>query len=871
MKDELKEYSFLSGSTLYMMMLESKNTRANDGHKIANYELLIELEKIVNDKAKIRLDKKELTEQASKYKSGMVPVPRGFFFNTEKNVSLFDERYRQDYGSLLNRFRRFADEYLFIDKDDPWLIKALFDIVENDTTIDADEVLFLYDGKTEIKKRDLHEVKEIDSSSILLGLWCYTLHQKIDLNKNKGAYQKFTHRLHNNQKTVDRSLFDWNEEISIITPHIANEETIDEQSSSKKDQDREDSEKSSGKRMPEDKFSKYLAKSYEKFSTTITYIYRTERPFRDFYVCNNVMNRSRVTVRQSEGREGYLYNDSSIKNLDMMKFDGPRNIILGQGGLGKSMMMNHLFLSTIDLYSEKSVIPIFISLGDYIPGERTLLSLICESMARFDTDLTSEDVLRRLKDGHMLLLMDGLDEVKKESLNECIRELDVIGDSYDGNNVFVVSSREMPDVARLKGYRAYELMPLNEKQAIEMVQKIEPDVIPEITKRNFINDIKNKRFRFDEKEKKEYLGNPLFLTLMLLTYSQTNSISTERYLFYEDAYKAMATLHDGRKGVTRAFFTGLSEREFQRYFGQFCIESYFDNKLRFSRRQMDAYFQKVIDDNGLDTSVDMFFRDVTEKLCLMYLDGNEYRFIHRSFQEYFAAYFITNLLDDDYREVFDELLRIDSRIVSDNTIAMLYGLNSRKFERFIVIPFLEEFDCDADDDENYRHFLRWLYSSVEYATGELNSDFADNHVHSAIYKFITENYGFKEDIDASDFDDDESYADESELYYYVEDNRTPSEHGPDCQYVEKSGLWKYKDPNGEINDERIEYHEAGYVCRIDIDNVVRKEFNNGLWELFNDSTFPLKVEFESAQDLLKELKGKYSDNKKQKFGLGLSD
>ena len=236
--------------------------------------------------------------------------------------------------------------------------------------------------------------------------------------------------------------------------------------------------------------------------------------------------------------------------------------------------------------------------------------------------------------------------------------------------------------------------------------------------------MKTRRFRFNDKEKREFFGNPLFLSIMIVTYSQTNNIPTQRYLFYEQAYRAMSTRHDGLKGITRNFATGLNERDFQKYFGQFCADSYADYNLKFSRDLMERYLEKVISDNGLKTSVDMFFKDITEKLCLMYLDGNEYRFIHRSFQEYFAAYYFTTLMDDEYKDIYEVLNALDYKIASDETISMLCGLDQKRFERYVVIPLLEEMFGYNNDEEDYKSFIRKYYSEIEYVTGTLDREIA---------------------------------------------------------------------------------------------------------------------------------------------------
>ena len=79
---------------------------------------------------------------------------------------------------------------------------------------------------------------------------------------------------------------------------------------------------------------------------------------------------------------------------------------------------------------------------------------------------------------------------------------------------------------------------------------------------NIISDIDSNRFKFTPSEKEKFLGNPLFLTIIVATYQYTHNIQTKRYLFYDDTYRVMYKEHDGVKGLTRPYDTNLDEDDF---------------------------------------------------------------------------------------------------------------------------------------------------------------------------------------------------------------------------------------------------------------------------------------------------------------------
>lgn len=75
-------------------------------------------------------------------------------------------------------------------------------------------------------------------------------------------------------------------------------------------------------------------------------------------------------------------------------FQNLKKFIVGQGGLIKTMMANHIFLSALDEFEDKGYLPIFTSLSDYIPQEKDLLFLISQGVTRYDARLQLSDIVQ---------------------------------------------------------------------------------------------------------------------------------------------------------------------------------------------------------------------------------------------------------------------------------------------------------------------------------------------------------------------------------------------------------------------------------------------------------------------------------------------
>ena len=615
----------------------------------------------------------------------------------------------------------------------------------------------------------------------------------------------------------------------------------------------------------ENPFDKYLENAENKHSKKTTFLYETERKFESFYVCNDICQKiiSPIHFTNLTPEEKLA---APIKNVTILSFPQPqRNILLfGTGGLGKTMMMTHLLLDTIRRYNKYLKIPIFITLRDYDSSKNNLLDFIFTEFNRHDRDLTSNDLTKLLSEGSAVLLMDGYDEIKSAQLDTFNKQLDLLLDQFP-NNFVIISSRRNRREDMLSRFAQYLLQPFSLEQATTMISKLDASIVSDEVKNDFIKDLKNDSFNFSRDEKTKFLGNPLFISIMLLTYENYHDIPTQRYLFYENAYEAMAQKHDATKSLRREFATGLNSREFKQHFGEFCAITYYAEKYSFTEKELKAYFQEVIDANHLTVDADTFIIDITEKICLLYLDGKKYYFIHRSFQEYFTAYFFSLQLEQSYDAIYNMFKSRDMVSTEDETLSMLYGIDKKKTEKHIFIPFLESIFTDGSDNKDYENFLLLIYQSIRYTIGNINC-FPINKPCSNIYTLISNEYNLAGDpfeMGEHQFKPtSEHIINDLPLYksfvldeYYSYNKNWKKPNAP--QDLEDKML-------SELPDEYIQsdlFRESdpiGYVCKIKFEEIYSdpKKYQDMVNEI-EDKHFVLKAEYLRVKQLLHTLKEKY--------------
>lgn len=600
----------------------------------------------------------------------------------------------------------------------------------------------------------------------------------------------------------------------------------------------------------------YLQHAYNKHKDKKTFLYETQRPFEKFFVCNDVKKRSNFI---GSGLRGDSKPEPPIENATIESFpEDQRFIILsGTGGLGKSMMMTHFMLETLkESIQKKGIdgkIPIFVILRDYDATLGELIDFVFYEFKRHDPSLHLTDLISILDSGKAVVLFDGLDEIKKEFRDQFYHEMDMLVDNYP-DSMYIISSRPTMNLRAFNRFMVYDLQPFRLNQSVEMIKRLDQSVVDEETQKDFIADLERNRFKLSYDERTEFLGNPLFLTIMLLAYEGNHDIPTQRYLFYEQAYEAMARKHDATKNLTREFATGLNSRDFQKYFGEFCAITYEQQLYDFTPEQIVENFQAVIDANNLNTTPEAFIEDVTGKICLIFLDGGKYCFVHRSFQEYFVAYFFSKQLEQHFDAVLEMFMCRDEGDHDSMVLPLLYGIDPKKTELCVLLPYLTQmFDMYSGED-GYELFLKRHYPMIYFEQGDTEGC-PENTSESSIYEFIVNIYDIKEIVVGSDLPDFDVMVDKEYVYY-------DPEYGDGTKY-DSSLIESFKLPAGyeqryeEANDEPVEI--VGKVFEIDVMNAYeRPDTYKEIIEMLEAEDFPLKKEFLAVKKKYNELKSTYA-------------
>ena len=839
----------LCGGTFLIQILESKKLTATRrqhtqsvSDKFTEQDVLLGLVQIVQpDYLKPAGD--TFKTYTSYFKRCAENTPHDLQFVDEAVVSSFLSRIETDYVRVLNDMTGFVNNYIEVgttSQKDIKLARRLIEMIVSDKggpAIPDDYQFAISKDGTSVSKIELATVPNMYLPAFLLSIWKFIVTERKD--NFEGAVTVSTWLVQNvkgrfsvpeSSPAPEGFIVDCGTYVEPVPP------TIDTEIS------KEPTPTVVQKFIMPDVYT-YLRNAEEKYSTMKTLLYNDQpKQFYNFYVSNKI--RYSGLDNNAEGREAR--NPLNMQFIDDVTVEKIREvsrftIIIGTGGLGKSMMMRHLMLNAIANYDDQKRFPVFVPLKDFDETADSLFEYAYSKIGVFDDNISKEQFEQMLTNNSCLLLLDGLDEISAGSVKRFERELEAFTDKYSGN-MFILSSRPYQSFVSYERFSLLRLMPFNSRQAMQLIDRLEfrPDE-PSI-KVKFQAALEKTLFRTH----RSFTENPLLLTIMLITFEQYAEVPLKMHIFYREAFEVLAKRHDASKGAyKRALRTGLSVDAFADYFAELCFRSYNDEKFEMTAEEFDGYFNQLnarLVANDKKTTASDFRDDLCSSLCLMFFEGNSYHFTHRSFQEYFCALFFSKQKDKFIARLGDFFEKHQRRMFVDRTFYMLYDMVTEKVEEYIFLPFLTSLFNECEEADGYWTFLEVMYPQITYSSeDEYRFSRRVAEPHSFLLSAVLDISGFngigriQRDIITL-----------AELPYYeeLEIERIP--------HRRQRTLFDSK--HEEYDIEEVEDERAGYICRFTVSEICKKpEDYEDLMAELNDDKFIFKKQYHSVQRYMKEL------------------
>jgi energy-coupling factor transporter ATP-binding protein EcfA2 len=407
----------------------------------------------------------------------------------------------------------------------------------------------------------------------------------------------------------------------------------------------------------------------------------------DFFECNNL-----------------LLDNAEIdcSNVNTLLSASHFNLVVGNGGMGKSTLMKHFFLNALE---NNDFIPIFIELRNY-KYTNSLIDYCYNNINTLGFSLEKKYFEYALNSGLFLILFDGYDEITDENKKDFLSTIEDFTDRYS-ENYFIVSSRPCEEFIGWSRFYKYETMDFSKEKALSLINKLDYD---KTIKEKFLSKLDEELYDRHE----SFASNPLLLNIMLLTFENYAEIPEKLHIFYAQAFETLFAIHDATKpdGFKRNLLSGLPSDVFKKVFSNFCFKSYVKGQIEFTHEEII----NDITESGKKVegfNAENFLEDIKSGVSLIYIDGIKYRFIHRSFQEYFSAVYLKNLGDELQKRACLKI--IEKKKISmeyDSVFSMLREMGNTRFEKNVILPYLQQIEDNVSDADRIKSLYCYLVESI---------------------------------------------------------------------------------------------------------------------------------------------------------------
>ncbi|WP_405569325.1 NACHT domain-containing protein [Winogradskyella sp. Asnod2-B02-A] len=415
----------------------------------------------------------------------------------------------------------------------------------------------------------------------------------------------------------------------------------------------------------------YLHNQTEKYYFTNTFLHRAEKvKFDDIYFPVSVRYNRLITKfdKISEVFDEYKYIT-----------------IIGSAGSGKSTLIKYLFLNSI---RSSYKIPLLIELrylNEYIGS---IEDFIFEKVLQNDVKPSKATLTRALKKGAFLFLFDGYDEIFSKRKQQISKELDDFTDKYP-NNKYLITTRPGGGIEGAERFHSFHIQNLSNSEITDFINLLVND-----TERK--EQIKNNIEKAEVSDYREYLKNPLLLSMFILAFENHPEIPNRKSAFYKNVFDVLYSKHDG---VTKGSFprekkTKLKREDFEEILSAFSFTSLAEGKFAFTEEYLSNKLSLIEKKKRkLTFEIEDIIFDLRTSISIMIKDGFEFKFPHRSMQEYFTAFFLSKLPTEKKARAYSRLNKIftkSSRDYSLNLWKLCKELDYANYYKYFIIVELEK-------------------------------------------------------------------------------------------------------------------------------------------------------------------------------------
>ena len=373
-------------------------------------------------------------------------------------------------------------------------------------------------------------------------------------------------------------------------------------------------------------------------------------------------------------------DDSRIRISSLSDFKSTDSLLIeGIAGQGKSIFLR--YLCAVELVRAE-YFPVFLELRR-IQQNQTLLQGIIMAFRELGVEIDEEIFQDIAATKKLVLFLDGFDEVHDDLKPKMTVEIENII-AFNENLRVIVSSRLESGLAMCPKLHVCGLSDLEEHEYKKVIYKLLDDTA---LAKQLIEQVEAHPGGL-----KQLLTTPLMVTLLVLGYKSYQELPAQLSDFYDSLFQVLLQRHDGVKpGYKRARACRMNDYQYRQVFEAFCFyikqakTRHLDDKA--IHLAAEAAFKAV----QINENAGKFIADILKITCLLVKDGAEYRFIHKSVQEFYAAAFITRKPDVIVKDIYGKLFLPKSGHIWGQETRFLSEIDPYRYNKYGFIPAICKF------------------------------------------------------------------------------------------------------------------------------------------------------------------------------------
>ncbi|MBD1822719.1 NACHT domain-containing NTPase [Cyanobacteria bacterium FACHB-DQ100] len=392
-------------------------------------------------------------------------------------------------------------------------------------------------------------------------------------------------------------------------------------------------------------------------------------------------------------------------------------MILGKPGAGKTTFLKYLAIQCVDGAFKKDLVPLFITLKDFAeaPNQPSLLEHLIQLFERYGIAVETKvnlggnatPVELLLRQGRILVLLDGLDEVRETDSSRVLNQIRDFANQFS-KNPFVITCRIAAREYTFDQFTEVEVADFDDQQIATFTNQWFQAKNDSVKAENFIKKLK------EEDSIRELATSPLLLTLLCLVFEEAGSFPANRSELYKEGLDVLLKKWDVKRNIERdQVYHKLSLKRKEDLLSQIALDTFKQGNYFFKQKDAERYITRYIrnlpnasqDEEALQLDSEAVLKSIEAQHGLFVERARGiYSFSHLTFHEYFTARKIVTSADADslLLELATQITDKRWREVFLLTVGMLENADA------LLQTMKQGIDRILAQDKGLQQYLSWI-------------------------------------------------------------------------------------------------------------------------------------------------------------------